>query len=120
MKLLLVTLVGFAAGLLGGALGVGGGVLIVPALVLLYKVPYHTAVGTSLMTIIPIAVAGALRHYTLGNVNIHLAAAMALGGVIGAVSGATIVQYLPALWAKRIFAVFLLYIAVQMWRGQQP
>lgn len=118
MNFLLITAVGFTAGLLGGVLGVGGGVLIVPALVLLYKVPYHTAVGTSLMIIIPIALAGALRHHTLGNTNIHLAAAMAVGGVVGAFSGATLVQYLPALWAKRAFAVFLVYVAVQMWQGK--
>jgi uncharacterized membrane protein YfcA len=115
MQFAYITLIGFAAGLLGGALGVGGGVLIVPALVLLFKQPYQTAVGTSLMVIIPIALAGALRHHTLGNTNISLAAAMAIGGMIGAFGGATIIQYLPALLAKRAFAIFLIYVAVRLW-----
>jgi hypothetical protein len=113
-----ITLIGFAAGFLGGALGVGGGILIVPALVLLLKQPYQTAVGTSLMVIIPIALAGAWRHYLLGNTNISLALAMAAGGVIGAVGGATVIQYVPALWAKRGFAIFLLYVAWRLWSGK--
>jgi len=118
MNFAFVTLIGLAAGLVGGALGVGGGLLIVPALVLLFKQPYHTAVGTSLMVIIPIAVAGALRHHALGNTNFHLAAAMAIGGIIGAISGATLIQYIPALVAKRVFAVFLVYVAIRMWYGK--
>ena len=113
-----IILLGFFAGFLGGALGVGGGIIIVPALVLLLKQPYQTAVGTSLMVIIPIAIAGAWRHYSLGNTNVQLAAAMAIGGVIGAVGGATIVQYVPALWAKRVFALFLIYVAVRLWSGK--
>jgi hypothetical protein len=118
MNFLWTTLVGFAAGLLGGALGVGGGVLIVPALVLLLEQPYQTAVGTSLLVIIPIAVAGAWRHYTLGNTNFNLAAAIAIGGMVGAISGATIIQFVPELWAKRAFALFLVYVAVRLWYGK--
>jgi uncharacterized membrane protein YfcA len=113
-----ITLVGFAAGLLGGAFGVGGGILIVPALVLLLKQPYQTAIGTSLVVIIPIAAAGAFRHYSLGNTNIPLALAMAVGGVIGAVAGATLIQFVPDLWAKRAFAILLLYIAWRLWAGK--
>ena len=118
MNFALLTLIGFAAGLLGGALGVGGGVLIVPALMLLFKQPYHIAVGTSLVIIIPIAIAGALRHYLAGNCNLQLAAAMTLGGLLGAVSGATLIQYIPALLAKRTFAIFLVYVAFQLWQGK--
>lgn len=118
MNFALLTILGFVAGLLGGAFGIGGGTLIVPALVLLLKQPYQTAVGTSLIVIIPIALAGAWRHYTLGNTNIQLAAALAIGGIIGAISGATAVQFVPALWAKRAFAILLLYVAVRMWYGK--
>jgi len=118
MNFVWITLLGFVAGFLGGALGVGGGIIIVPALVLLLKQPYQTAVGTSLMVIIPIAIAGAWRHYTLGNTNINLAAVMTIGGVLGAVGGATIIQYVPEVWAKRAFAVFLIYVAVRLWSGK--
>lgn len=118
MNFVWMVLLGFLAGFLGGALGVGGGIIIVPVLVLLLKQPYHIAVGTSLMVIIPIAIAGAWRHYTLGNTNINLAAAIAIGGVLGAVGGATIIQYVPALWAKRVFALFLIYVAVRLWYGK--
>lgn len=118
MNFALTVILGFAAGLLGGAFGVGGGILIVPALVLLLKQPYQTAVGTSLMVIIPIALAGAWRQYTLGNTNMHLAAAMSIGGVVGAISGATVIQLVPELWAKRAFAILLLYVAVRMWYGK--
>jgi len=118
MNLALIALLGFVAGILGGVFGVGGGIIIVPALVLLLKQPYQTAVGTSLMVIVPIAIAGAWRHYTFGNTNVHLAATMAIGGILGAIGGATVIQYVPALWAKRAFALFLIYVAVRLWSGK--
>ena len=106
---------GLVAGILAGAFGIGGGVLIVPVLIILFKHPYHTAVGTSLMVIIAISISGAIRHWQLENVSLHIVALVALGGIVGAVLGATLIENVPPFYAKRILAVFLLYSAVRLW-----
>ena len=108
-------LIGLLAGLLGGAFGIGGGALIVPALIILMKVETHVAIGTSLAAIIFISMSGAIRHYTLHNLDLHLVLLISLGGIIGAVIGATLVDKIPPIYAKRALAVFLLYSAIRLW-----
>jgi len=108
-------ILGIAAGLLGGAFGIGGGVLIMPVLIVLFKQSYHVAVGTSLLVIIAISIAGALRHWTLENINFHIAVCVAVGGILGAVLGASIVEKIPPIYAKRALAVFLTYTAIRLW-----
>ncbi|MDZ7341504.1 MAG: sulfite exporter TauE/SafE family protein [candidate division KSB1 bacterium] len=108
-------LVGVVAGILGGAFGIGGGIVMVPAFMLLYKLPIHTAIGTSMLVIVPIAIAGAWRHWTLDNILVQIAWIAGLGGIVGAIIGASIVEHVPALYVKRIFALFLVYSAVRLW-----
>ena len=108
-------LLGLLAGLLAGAFGIGGGVLIVPALIIIFKQPMQLAVGTSLMVIIAISIAGAWRHWTLDNVILNIVAIMAIGGIIGAVLGASIIENVPPIYAKRALAIFLLFSAVRLW-----
>lgn len=115
MTFLLIIVIGAVAGLLGGTFGVGGGIVMVPAFLLLLKEPVHTAIGTSLMVVIPISIAGALRHYTLNNVHFSIVLWAGLGGIIGAVLGASIIEHVPALYVKRAFALFLIYSAVRLW-----
>jgi uncharacterized membrane protein YfcA len=107
--------IGALAGLLGGAFGIGGGVVMVPFLLVLFKLPIHNAIGTSMMVIVPIAIAGALRHYSLNNVNLHIALLAGLGGIIGAIIGASIIVEIPAFYVKRAFALFLIYSAIRLW-----
>ncbi|MDZ7288498.1 MAG: sulfite exporter TauE/SafE family protein [candidate division KSB1 bacterium] len=118
MAHLVNALVGFLAGMLGGGFGVGGGIIIVPALTIFFSVPYHTAVGTSLAIIIPIALAAALRHFSFGRVDLNIAWAMAIGGIVGSVFGATLIQKVPAMYARRAFALLLIYMAYRMWSGK--
>ncbi|HEX6971597.1 MAG TPA: sulfite exporter TauE/SafE family protein [Limnochordia bacterium] len=109
-----LALLGLAAGSLGGLLGVGGGVIIVPALTYLLHVPIHIAVGTSLAVIIPTAITGSLTHFTKGNVDLRAAVLVAAGSIVGAYAGATLAEYLPAVIIKRLFGVLLAVMAIRL------
>jgi len=107
--------IGALAGFLGGAFGIGGGIVMVPALLVLFKQPIHIAIGTSMIAIIPIAISGGLRHYSLNNVNLNIALFAALGGIIGAIIGASLIVKIPPFYVKRAFAIFLIYSAIRLW-----
>ncbi len=115
MDLIIVLIIGLIAGVLGGFFGVGGGVLIVPSLVLLLAIPQHTAVGTSLGALLPpVGVLGAWEYYKHGDLNIPYAALLALGLAIGAYFGAQIALQLSGPLLRRAFGIFLIAIAVRL------
>lgn len=112
---------GALAGLAAGLLGIGGGAVIVPALLVLLPAfgaggPWtpHQAVATSLATVVAAGSASALSHHRRGAVRWGLVRRLAPGIVIGAGCGALVAGWLPALWLKRLFAVFLLVSGVRM------
>jgi uncharacterized protein len=102
--------IGFAGGLLGSLLGVGGGFVMVPLLVIWAKVTPHRANGTSLAVIVPIALAGVPVYALLGDaeVDFRLAIPLALGAVLGAYLGERAVARVPEATLRRIVAVVLL------------
>ena len=106
--------IGLSAGFLAGLLGIGGGILIVPALVLLLGFDQHVAQGTSLLVIIPAAVAGSLTHYRRGRLVVRDAAVVAAGGVIGAAIGSLSALSIDDLLLQRLFAIVLLVVAARM------
>lgn len=112
----LVTL-GLVAGLVSSALGVGGGVVLVPALVLLFGVAQHLAEGTSLAVIAPTALIGAWRHGRRGATDWRLGLVIGAGGVVGGLFGAQLALALPAAALGRLFGAFLLVTGVRMLRG---
>ena len=108
--------IGLGAGVLSGLFGIGGGVVIVPALLLLARMPAQTATGTSLAALLlPVGALGAWTYYRAGHLDIKAALWIALGLFAGAWVGAQIAQQLSAPLLKRIFAVFLLLLAVRVW-----
>lgn len=109
-----LALIGLAAGFLAGLLGIGGGVLMVPAMVLLLGFDQHVAQGTSLMVVIPAALTGSYTHHRNGRLFLRDAAILAAGGVIGAVIGAVFALSIDDDILRRLFAGFLLVIAVRM------
>ena len=105
---------GLITGLASGLLGIGGGVLLVPLLMYVFKVDIHHAIGTSLAIIIPTAIVGSLVHFRHGNVEIKFVLMLFLFTIIGSILGAYLAGFLPAVTLKRVFAVFLFGIAIKM------
>jgi len=107
---------GTVAGILAGLFGIGGGVIMVIGLVGVMKVPFPTATGTSLgAMLLPVGLLGALEYYRRGHVDIRAALLLAVGLTVGAWVGARIAVNTPSVLVQRLFAVFLVFMAVQMW-----
>lgn len=107
---------GVLAGILSGLFGIGGGIVIVPALVLLAGFAPVTATGTSLAALVlPVGILGAWEYYKKGHLNIPAALFVALGLFAGAWIGAKLAQQLSPTQLKRAFAVLLVVVAGRMW-----
>lgn len=106
--------VGLGAGFLAGLLGIGGGVVMVPAMVLIFGFDQHVAQGTSLLVIIPAALTGSYTHHRKGRLVLRDAALLAAGGVIGAVIGSVSALSLEDTVLRRVFAAFLILTALRM------
>ncbi len=110
----LAVLVGFVAGVASGLLGIGGGTILVPAMVLLLNVPQHVAQGVSLASIIITAAVGTVAHVRYGNVVYRVAFVVApIAATLGAI-GATVAGSLDPLLLRRIFAVVIIALGGRM------
>ncbi len=108
----LLALVGFATGVLSGLFGVGGGFVIVPALVLFSGMSIHRAVGTSLFIIVLISISGVASHYLNGNkVDIPLATLFLGGGAVGMWLGGLVANRLKGPTLQRIFSAAIVLVA---------
>lgn len=111
----LLLAIGLGAGVLSGMFGIGGGVVIVPALALLAKFPIQRATGTSLgALILPVGILGAWTYYKNGDLDVRASLWIAAGLVVGVFIGAQVVQHLSELQLKRAFAVFLAAVSVRL------
>jgi uncharacterized membrane protein YfcA len=118
MTYALVAVLGVVAGVISGLFGVGGAIVIVPGLVLLAKLPQHTANGTSLgALLLPVGLLGFLQYYKRGQVNIAYAAIIAAGLLVGALVGAKLAAGLSDASLRRAFGVFLLFVAGKLLFG---
>ena len=114
--ILLFIVVGVGAGILSGLFGVGGGVLIVPALIYFWKFHPATATGTSLgALLLPVGILGALEYYRAGHLNITASLCIAIGLVAGAPLGARIALAMHPDTLRRVFSVFLVFVAIRLW-----
>jgi len=108
--------IGLAAGVLSGLFGIGGGVLIVPALMLVARMTPIEATATSLGSLLlPVGALGAYEYYKNGHVNVIASLLVALGLLVGAYFGARWAQTLSPVQLKRGFALFLVIVAARMW-----
>ncbi len=116
MTIVLFLLIGLGAGVLSGLFGIGGGIVIVPALVLVARMAPLVATGTSLgALLLPVGALGAFEYYRRGNLNVNASLWVALGLFIGAWGGARLAHTIPQFYMKRLFAVFLVVVAARMW-----
>lgn len=108
--------IGLAAGVLAGLFGIGGGVVIVPALILVARMKPETATGTSLASLLlPVGALGAWHYYRNGFVQVGPAVWIAAGLIVGAWLGAHVALRLSAQDLQRAFAVFLVFVAGYLW-----
>ncbi len=106
---------GLAAGVLAGLFGIGGGVVVVPALLYFFHLEEKVALGTCLAALVPpVGLLGAMEYYRSGYVNFKFAGLIAVGLLIGGLIGAKIMIGLPPTLMKRLYGGFLALIAVHM------
>ena len=113
-SLLTIGLVGLAAGLLSGMFGVGGGILIVPGLVLIARMDQRMAHGTSLAAVLPISVSSLITYWTHDHVDWRVAACLAVGALAGAVWGTKLLHVLPHRTLAIAFSCILIATAVRL------
>jgi uncharacterized membrane protein YfcA len=104
--------IGFVTGTLSGLLGIGGGVIMVPALVVLFSIPPVIAKGTSVAVIVPSAIVGTIRNRANDNVDLRVGAAIGVAGVISAVIGSLIANSLSDSLSNTMFALLLVIVAI--------
>ncbi|TAJ48103.1 MAG: sulfite exporter TauE/SafE family protein [Herbiconiux sp.] len=107
-------LIGLVAGFLSGLFGVGGGIVVVPALVSILGFPQKLATGTSLLAIAPVTLVGALSYTVLGTTDWAYGLLLAAGAVAGGLVGSWLLTRLPSRAVALLFVVFLLVVAVRL------
>ena len=108
--------IGLAAGILSGLFGIGGGILIIPSLVFLAKFHTKLAIGTSLgAMLLPVGLLGAYAYYQQGNISIKGSLLIGVGLFLGAYVGAKLAQSIPSTTLQRMFAVFIVLMAIRLW-----
>jgi hypothetical protein len=113
--ILLLTSIGLAAGMLSGMVGIGGGMVIVPALVFLLGLSQHQAQGTSLFILsLPVLLLAVMNYWRTGNVNWRFGLVIASTFVIGALLGSKLTLRLPEAWVKLIFGLLMAYVSFQL------
>jgi uncharacterized membrane protein YfcA len=111
----LALLVGVTVGVISGIVGIGGGVLFIPALIWLFGMDQHKAQGTSLGALLaPVGIFAFYEYYRKGNADLRIALLLAAGFLVGGYFGAVAAQHVPELWLRRIFAGMLLVIGARM------
>lgn len=114
---LLIGICGLGIGILSGLAGLGGGVFIVPLLVIGFGISQKVAQGTSLIAVLPIAATGAVIHHSNGDVDVRAATAIAAAGVPAAIAGSLLALWAPQRILLGVFGVFLLFAAARTWLG---
>ncbi|HEV3301714.1 MAG TPA: sulfite exporter TauE/SafE family protein [Planctomycetaceae bacterium] len=118
MELVLLVACGLAAGTAGAVLGTGGGVFLIPILLLAFKVPMHYAVGTSILTVVATSTAVAIGNLDRGTANMRLGMTLEIATSVGALSGGISAAFLPARVLVGVFAAVMVPTAFVMWRGR--
>lgn len=113
-QILYITL-GLIAGIFGGMFGIGGGTILIPALVYLFGLTQHQAQGTTLAIMVPpIGLLAAWRYWQAGNVKLSMAGFICAGFFLGGLLGAHLIHNVSDPMLKKLFGVYLLIISVRM------
>ena len=113
--IIILLLIGIVSGLLGGMVGIGGGIVIVPALIYLLGFNQLQAQGTSLaLLMLPVGILGVMQYYKQGHVDFSIVLILAAGFVMGSFLGSKLALQLPTETVKKIFASLLLFMGIKM------
>jgi uncharacterized protein len=120
IEIVLALVLGFAAGMLAGLFGVGGGILFVPTLIVLFGLGQVEAQATSLLAILPTVAAGTWRQHGYTNVRWRAAAVMGTTAIVGVELGVLAAKALPEATLRRLFGVLVIAVAAQLaWRARR-
>lgn len=114
MHYLIGGIIGLVGGVASGLFGVGGGIIMVPAMVYFMGLPIKTAIGTSLAVIIPTTIVGSIKHFQLGNVQFSSVLALAPTAIIGGYAGAWLSTHLSDANLKRAFGGFIVLVGLRL------
>ncbi len=116
---IILLLIGMLAGIFSGFIGIGGGLIVVPALVLFMGMTQHHAQGTSLaMMLPPIGILAVYNYYKIGYVDFKISLILAIAFIIGGFLGSKIAISLPAETVKRIFGAIIILVGIKMVMGK--
>ena len=114
-NIIILLIIGLLAGIVSGSLGVGGGVVIVPALIYFYGMTQQEAQGTSLgLLALPVVLLGAYNYYKEGYINIKFVLILAIAFVVGSYLGSAVAVHLSGKTLQKIFAGFMILVALKM------
>ena len=112
---IIAAVIGFSAGVLSGLIGIGGGIIMIPAMIFFLKFNQHLSQGTTLAAMIPpIGILAAYEYYKSGFVNIPVAVFIAIGFIIGGLIGAKFAVYINENLLRKVFGLVLLLISIKM------
>ena len=118
-EIILIIIIGILAGFVGGSLGIGGGIIIVPALVFLMGFSQHQAQGTYLAVLLfPVGILGVLNYYKEGYVNFKFAVILIAAFLAGSYLGSLLAVRLPDEILRKLFGVFMLLVSLKMIIGK--
>ena len=113
--ILILVVIGIITGVMAGMLGIGGAIIMIPALVFLLGISQQTAQGTSLAVMLPpVGIIAAYNYYKAGQVNIRFAVILAVFFLVGSYFGSKLALNLPQALLKKIFGILLLLVAAKM------
>lgn len=117
MRCIFFLITGAATGFLSGMMGVGGGAVMIPAMVIVTHMPQQLAQGTSLIAMVPIGIMGAYTHFSLGNVENKIVIGLVTGAALGGYLGGTTANLLPELLIKLFFSAVLIWMGIRFIRS---
>ena len=117
--IVLIVVLGLITGFMAGMLGIGGGIIVIPALAFILGFTQQSAQGTSLaMMLPPVGIFAVMNYYKAGHVDLKIAAILALFFIVGSIFGSKLAVKIPQDILKKVFGVFLLLVAIKMLFGK--
>ncbi|MDR7857157.1 MAG: TSUP family transporter [Tissierella sp.] len=116
---MILGLIGFLSGIISG-MGIGGGTILIPSLVIFYSLEQQKAQGVNLMVFLPVAIVALITHYKKGNIDFSFAKLIILGGIGGAIIGSFIALKIDPLKLRKYFGFFLLVVgAIELFKKKE-